>query len=188
MTSDRLRVWPFGWVWISLALLIIAGGFGVAALRITLSEAYEPNRVVGSIALGAPYVAAGSIALVGVVHHRASLVTAGGMSTFALAVVSLVIWPLVIPAGALIVRSVVMVRAVNLVGLAVVIVTFFGLLAAVTMLVLGEDEASGTLPDGGEWYASDVVTRCEALAALVLVVATVAGVAMLERFRHHAEG
>jgi hypothetical protein len=181
--TDRLRVWPFGWVWVFLALLIFVGGFGVAVLRMVLSEPWEPNRVLGSIALGAPYTAAGGIALWGVVRHRASLVTGGGMSAFALALVSLVLWPLVIPAGALIVRSVAMARAVNLRGLAIVGVTFFGLLAAVTVLVFGEDEASGTLPGGGEWSASDVVTTGEALSALAITFATAAGIAILERLR-----
>lgn len=184
---DRLRVWPFGWVWLFLATLIVTGGVGVAALRISASESYEPNRILGSVALGAPYVVAGCIALAGVVRHRAALVAAGGMSAFVLALVSLVLWPLVIPAGALIVRSVVMARAVNLGGLLIVAVSFFGLLGAVTVLVLGEDEAGGVLPGGGEWYASDVVTRGEALTALVLTLATAAAVAALERRRGSAE-
>ena len=183
MTPDRLRVWPFGWVWLLLAGLIALGGLGVVALRVASTESYEPNRLLGSVALGVPYVVAGGIALAGVVRHRASLVTAGGMSAFVLAVVSLVLWPLVVPAGALIVRSVSMARAVNLRGLLIVAVSFFGLLAAVTVLVYGEDEAGGTLPGGGTWYASDVVTRGEALSALAITLATAAAVAVLERMR-----
>ena len=99
MTPDRVRVWPFGWVWLLLAGLIALGGLGVVALRVASTESYEPNRLLGSVALGVPYVVAGGIALAGVVRHRASLVTAGGMSAFVLAVVSLVLWPLVVPAG-----------------------------------------------------------------------------------------
>ena len=181
--TDRLRLWPFGWVWLLLAALIVLGGVGVVVLRVASTESHEPNRILGSVALGAPYVVAGGIALAGIVRHRASLVTAGGMSAFVLALVSLVLWPLVIPAGALIVRSVAMARSVNLSGLLIVALSFFGLLTAVTVLVLGEDEAGGTLPGGGTWYASDVVTRGEALTALVLTLATATGVALLERLR-----
>ncbi|MQC18567.1 MAG: hypothetical protein DWG80_05795 [Chloroflexi bacterium] len=183
MAPDRLLPWPFGWVWLLLAALIVLGGFGVVALRVASTESYEPNRVLGSIALGAPYVVAGGIALAGIVRHRASLVTAGGMSAFVLATVSLVLWPLVVPAGALIVRSVSMARAVNLRGLLIVAGSFFGLLAAITVLVFGEDEAGGTLPGGGTWYASDVVTRGEALTALTITFVTAAAVAVLERSR-----
>ena len=86
-------------------------------------------------------------------------------------------------AGALIVRSVAMARSVNLSGLLIVALSFFGLLTAVTVLVLGEDEAGGTLPGGGTWYASDVVTRGEALSALAITLATAAAVAVLERLR-----
>lgn len=180
---ERLRLWPFGWVWLLLAAVIVLAGVGVVVLRIAASESYEPNRILGSIALGAPYVVAGTIALAGIVRHRASLVTAGGMSAFVLGLVSLVLWPLVIPAGALIVRSVAMARSVNLSGLLIVALSFFGLLTAVTVLVFGEDEASGVLAGGGEWYASDVVTGGEALGALAITLVTAAGVAVLERTR-----
>lgn len=91
---ERLRLWPFGWVWLLLAAVIVLAGVGVVVLRIAASESYEPNRILGSIALGAPYVVAGTIALAGIVRHRASLVTAGGMSAFVLGLVSLVLWPL----------------------------------------------------------------------------------------------
>lgn len=184
---DRLRIWPFGWIWLLLATLIFLGGFGVAALRVTLSESWEPNRVIGSIALGAPYTAAGAIALAGIVRHRASLVAAGSMSAFALTVVSVVLWPLVVPAGALIVRSVSMARGVTLLGTATVAATFFGLLAAITVLVMGEDEASGERPGGGEWYASDVITRGESVLAITLVAVSMAAVVLLERFRDDRE-
>lgn len=76
-----------------------------------------------------------------------------------------------------------MARSVNLSGLLIVALSFFGLLTAVTVLVFGEDEASGVLAGGGEWYASDVVTGGEALGALAITLVTAAGVAVLERTR-----
>ena len=180
--GERSSAWVTG-LWTIPPALLILGGLGVAVLRIAGTESYEPNRLLGSIALGGPYVAAGVIALRGVLQGRAALVAGGGLGAFALALVSLILWPLVIPAGALIVRSVHMARQPNLLGLAEVLLVFGGLFSAITVLVVGDDPAGGTLPDGGEWSASDVITAGEAWTAMVLVALTGAGLAQLERRR-----
>lgn len=182
---------PSGWPWVIPPVLIIAGGFGTAALYYWAGEAYLPSRGLAGIAFAAPYLAAGSLALVGVRIGQPGLIAGGAMATFLISLVTWVLWPLVIPAGALIVHAVFRGSKPNPLGTASTALIFFGLVGAITALVRHDDPRAGVLADGSEWSASDVITAPEAVISLGITLATVAAalfLARMERARQRREG
>lgn len=160
------------------AALLVLAGLGVAAIRYAGASPADdgPEGVLGALALGAPVVATGVLALLAL-RDRAVLLLPAAIVLVPLSFLSfaLVTLPLLIPAGMLVAahgrRARLEVlpagRAALTFGAVVAL-----LIAAVVVLFVHQDPRSYTTPTGGG-STSDVITAAEAAVSLVLTTASV---------------
>ncbi len=162
-----------------VAAFLVLAGSGLAAIRFVGGSPVEDGfeGMLGSVALGAPVMATGVLALLALRVRAVLLLPAAlvlvPMSFLSFALVTL---PLLVPAVMLFVgygrRS-----AVEAVsgprGAATLVVVVALLVAAVGALFVHQDPREYTTPTGGG-STSDVITTVEALISLVLTAASVA--------------
>ena len=126
----------------------------------------------GSLAaagFAAPFVGAGLLGLIGAHRSRVELSLATGVALVPMSLISVVLFPLLIPAGILIRRS----HSVAARRLAVPALLGLALVGTLALLILHQDPASWTTPDEFG-SSSNIVTTVESTLSLVITVSVVA--------------
>lgn len=164
------------------SVIVIVGGVGLALVHNYAGNDGDPEGWLAASAFAAPFVMAGVLALFGVWRGRSGVVAAAGIALVPISIVSVVMWPILVPAAVLIVlglaagadRS-----ARENVAFALVVV---GLPIAFALLLVHNDPVSWVTPDGGGGSSSDVITNVEALGSLS-ITAMVSAAAPLVSWR-----
>lgn len=162
------------------AVLVVVAGAALVPIRLIAGDPNSPDGVFSSVALAAPFVAAGLVALIGEWRRKPIYSVAAGVALLPMSIVSFILIPLLIPAMVLIAVSVPRAsRSSNLdIGVSVVIVV--GLVAAFVALLVHEDPVSWQTPTGGG-SSSDIITTAEARLSLAIVGLVLAIVAVFRR-------
>ena len=150
----------------------IAAGFALMAVHYFAGADGDPEGWFSAAGFGAPFVGTGCLALVGDRFAKPLLCLVGGVALAVMCVVSIIMIPLVVPAGFMIgsIRS----ASVEADSLVVPAIFAIGLVAAFGLLVFHQDPATWSTPDGGGG-SSNIVTNAEALISLIIVTVVVLG-------------
>lgn len=162
----------------AVACFLIAAGLGLAILRFTFASPMEDGLegALGSLALGAPVIATGVLALLAL-KERAILMVPAAVALIPMSFLSFsgVTLPLLVPAVMLAIgyarrsrdESISWVQTVATVWIVVML-----LIAAVGALFVHQDPRQYTTPTS-EWGSSDIITALEALVSLALTATSV---------------
>jgi hypothetical protein len=178
VSAHRLGVWPL------LALIVMAGGSLSATVHYYAGDPDVPESVLADAAFGAPVVMAGMLAFFATIRPHPAVLTAAGLAVLPIALVSVVTWPLLLPAGLLFVRGSTGLRRPSTGGIVAGGVIAVGLPVAFVLLLVHQDPVSWQTSDRSG-SSSDVITRAEAIASLLLVgvVGIVGAVALKDACR-----
>jgi hypothetical protein len=165
--------------WVIPALLIVAGGAAAGVIRSYAGAGHEPESDLADVAFAAPVVMAGLVALAGVQWRRQGMVVGSAFAVYPIAIVSIVMWPLVIPASFLVVHGFTLKGAGEPLHLAGTVLLAAGLPVAFFALLVHEDPVAWQTAFGSG-SSSDVVTNVEAVLSLsITAVAGLAATALL---------
>ena len=153
-------------------LVTIAAGLGLMAVHNFGGSDGDPEGWFSAIGFGAPVVGAGALALVGAYFKEPALCGAGGVALGIISVVSIIMIPLLVPAGFMIASM--RTTSDRLPALAVPTILAVALIAAFGYLVFHQDPASWTTADGSG-FSSNIVTGTEAAISVIVSAAVVLG-------------
>jgi hypothetical protein len=153
----------------------IAAGFVLMAVHYFAGADGDPEGWLAATGFAAPFVGAGCLALVGDRFAKPLLCVAGGGALAVMCVVSIIMIPLVVPAGVMIgsIRN----TSVEADSLVVPAIFAVGLVGAFGPLVFHQDPVTWSTPDGGG-SSSNIVTSTEASISLIVVIVVVLGSVM----------
>jgi hypothetical protein len=152
----------------------IAAAGGLIAIHHAGATPGEPGGWWASVGLGAPFVGAGLLGALGAVTDQPRCCVAAGLALWPMCLISVVGFPLLVPASVLLVSAS---RQRAPLSDLVLAALFAVVLAATTwFLVLHQDPATWTTPTSSG-YSSNVITTFEVAlsvtaTAIVLVIAT----------------
>ncbi len=156
--------------------IVIAGGVGLVFVHYYGGSPGDPEGWFSALGFAAPFLGLGTVALVGILRQRPALVLAAGVALMPMALVSIVLIPLLIPAIFLTVCSAAkQFRPGDLVlpGLLA-----FGLLVVFGVLVFHQDPVTWSTPEGGG-YSGNIVTSTEATFASATTAAIVSAATLI---------
>jgi len=145
------------------ATSIIAGGVGVVFVHYYGGSPGDPEGWFSAIGFGAPFMGAGGMALLGTLRRRAGLMLMAAVAVIPMAMLSIVLIPLVIPSIVLVVQA--SSAEVNRSDLALGALLALVLVGTMAVLVLNQDPAEWSTPDG-RGSSSNIVTTREAGLAI----------------------
>lgn len=148
----------------------VGAGVVLMAVHYFAGAEGDPEGWYSAAGFAAPFVGAGCLALVGDRFATPLLCAAGGAALAVMCVVSIVLVPLLVPAGFMIgaVRNA-SIRADAVVVSAVVAAT---LVVSFAILVFHQDPVTWSTPDGGG-SSSNIVTSTEASISLIVAIVVV---------------
>ena len=148
----------------------VGAGFVLMAVHYFAGADGDPEGWYSAAGFAAPFVGAGCLALVGDRFATPLLCAAGGAAWAVMCVVSIIMVPLIVPAGFMIAA----IRNASIRGEAVIVSAVFavGLVTAFGILVFHQDPVTWSTPDGGG-SSSNNVTSTEASISLIVVTVVV---------------
>ncbi len=152
------------------AVAVTVGGVAAGAVHYFAGSPGMPNGELAAMAFGAPWVMAGVLTLVGTIRGCPTVVAFAGMAAFPISLVSIVLWPLLVPALLLVAQGVSRFNHPAPRDIGVGFLIAIGLVSAFFLLLVHQDPATWQTPEGGTHYSSDIITAVEALASLAIVV------------------
>ena len=173
-------------LWLVPALIVIAGGVALVAIRSYASESDNGEGLLADIAFGAPAFMAGIVALLAIWRGYPFVVVGTSVALMPIALVSVILWPLMVPVALLMAFGAPRISHTSASEIAAGGLTAVGLVSAFVLLLVHEDPVTWQSADGTrQGYSSDIITNVEASAslAIVAIVGLVAGATMLRRRR-----
>lgn len=149
---------------------VVLGGVALVFVHFYGGSAGDPEGWFSALGFAAPFIGVGLLALVGTLRKRPSLVLVSGVALIPMSVLSIVLFPLIVPAVLLIVRSTR--ERFNPQDLVLPAVLASGLVVVLAILVFHQDPVSWSTSDGGG-SSSDIVTSLEAAIATSATAAVV---------------
>lgn len=152
--------------------ITVAAGFALMAIHYFAGADGDPEGWFAAVGFGAPFIGAGSLALVGERMAKPMLCAAAGVALAIMSVASFVMFPLLIAAGFMLsaIRS-----GASDGGYAMPMVFAAVLIVVFGVLVFHQDPVTWSSPGGDSGSSSNIVTTTEASLSLVSVAAVVAG-------------
>jgi hypothetical protein len=153
------------------AASIIVGGLGLMVFHYFAGTPDDPEGWFAAIGFGSPFVAAGTLGLIGSLRKRPALMLAAGVTLVPMSLLSIVLIPLLIPAAVLVAQgaklqfdeSEFLVPGISIVAL----------LTVMAVLVFHKDPVTWSSPTGGGG-SSDIITATEAFLAISVGTAVIA--------------
>lgn len=172
---------------VSSRAVVISGWATVGAGVVLMAVHYfagadgDPEGWYSAAGFAAPFVGAGCLALIGDRFATPLLCVAGGVALAVMCVVSIIVVPLIVPAGFMIAS----IRNASIRGDAVIVSAVFaaGLVTAFAMLVFHQDPVTWSTPDGSG-SSSNIVTTTEASISLIVVTVVVLSAITWSNQRH----
>lgn len=150
---------------------IAAGGVVVAFVHYFGGSPGDPEGWFAALGFAAPFIGAGLLALVGLGREWPALVFAAGLAVMPMSVVSIVLFPLIVPA--LVLETHAIRHWFGGRDLVVPAMLALPLMAAFAIVVFHQDPATWSTPTGSGG-SSNIVTTTEAAIALTAAAAVVA--------------
>jgi hypothetical protein len=162
----------------------VGTGFALMAVHYLAGSDGDPEGWYSAAGFAAPFVGAGCLALVGDRFATPLLCVAGGVALAVMSVVSIIVVPLIVPAGFMIAA----IRNASIRGgdLVVPAVLAAGLVTTFAMLVFHEDPVTWSSSDGGG-SSSNIVTSTEASISVIVVTIVVLSAITWSNQRHRAD-
>lgn len=151
--------------------MTVLAGAGIAVMHYVGGSDGDPEGWFSAVGFAAPFIGAGCLALVGAYRSKPGLCLAAGGSLAVMSVVSILLFPLVIPAGILAWSTR---RRTADGGLAVPVLAAASLVLVFEFLVFHQDPVSWSGPNGSG-SSSDIVTNFEAAVSVTVVGAAIVG-------------
>ena len=148
------------------AIATIAGGGGLIAIHHFGGSPGDPEGWFASAGFGAPFIGAGLLGLLGVLKLRPLYCAAAGLALWPMCMISVVAFPLLVPAAMLIAVASRNDVAPN--KLFVAAIPALVLAATTWFLVLHQDPVTWTTANGGG-SSSNIVTTFEATLSIAVV-------------------
>ena len=159
----------------AVAAIVMLAAVGLGIVRFLAGDSSTPYYILGCAAFAAPFFAGGLVALLGERQGHPMFVAAVGISLWPISVVSIVMWPILIPAGFLAWKGLEAAATWTAVDISVSIAIVAGICGTFALLLFHQDPASWETRDGSA-SSSNIITGTEALmtgAVLLCVVGTV---------------
>jgi hypothetical protein len=174
MEGCRVAAVTSGWA-------TVGAGFVLMAVYYFAGSDGDPKGWYSAAGFAAPFVGAGCLALIGDRFATPLLCVAEGVALAVMSVVSIIVIPLVVPAGFMIaaIRN----ASIREGALVVPAVLAAGLVGGFAMLVLHEDPVTWSSPDGSG-SSSNIVTSTEASISLIVVTIVVLSAITRSKQRH----
>lgn len=149
------------------SISIVVGGVALIFVHYYAGSPDDPEGWLSAVGFAAPFIGAGFVALAGSIRGRAEMVLAAGIAVVPMSVLSVVLFPLVIPASVLVVQAVK--QGVRPQALVLPTVLAAGLVGALAVVVFHQDPAQWSTPDGSG-SSSNIVTATESFIAISAAV------------------
>ena len=169
--------------WTLPAFLVIGGGLLLTVGVYVAGEPGEPRSPLAPLAFGAPTLVAGLLALFGILRGHPAMVLAAGIALLPLSFISVVLWPMFLPAALLIAYGAGRTRGTSLGEVAAAVVVAVGLPVALFAMLVHQDPAMWISDDGKRGGgSSDIVTNAEVAVSLAITAAVAsAGIVSIRR-------
>ena len=126
--------------------ITIAAGIAVMVVHNSAGTDGDTEGWFAAAGFGAPFVGAGSLAVIGGALDRPALCVAAGIALHPMSVVSIILWPLLIPAALMVWAG--LTNAPRARSLAAALLHAIALIAVFGFLVLHQDPVTWTTPTG----------------------------------------
>ena len=169
---------------VAVAVMLAAVGLGV--FRYFAGDPNTPSYIFGCVAFAAPFFAGGLLAVVGDRRGHPLFVVAAGVGLYPISLVSIVMWPLLIPAALLIWQGGRRIDDPTAAEALVSVAIVAGLCGTFAMLVFHKDPATWQAPDGSSG-SSDIITSTESLITLSILAAVFVAAFLVPARDHHRQ-
>lgn len=155
------------------AVVVMAAAVGLGIVRYLAGDSSTPHHTVGCAAFAAPFFTGGLVALLGERRGHPLFVASAGIGLWPISLVSIVMWPLLIPAAFLTWKGLQIAATRGPLDVPVSIAIVAGIWGTFAMLLFHQDPATWQTPDGTA-SSSDIITVAEALVTGAVLLGVVA--------------
>lgn len=155
------------------AAIVMAAAVGLGIVRYLAGDPSTPHHIVGCAAFAAPFFTGGLVAFLGERRGHPMFVAAAGIGLWPISLVSIVMWPLLIPAAFLTWKGRQVAATRGPLDIPVSIAIVAGIWGTFAMLLFHQDPASWQTHHGSA-SSSNIITIGEALVTGAVLVGVVA--------------
>lgn len=156
-------------LWFLAATALIIGGVALCVIRYHASNP-GPEGWLASIAFAAPIVVAGCLATIGLACRSSVLLFASSGAVIPMAWVSVLMWPLLVPALLLLIHATSFRTQPSPLEIGLGVVVAIGLIASFVALLVHQDPVSWQ-SNGSSGSSSDMITHTEAFISFGILAA-----------------